>query len=120
VAVPPPPPPRERAATPVRERSKPVIDVARARDLLDTLFFTVEPRNARMVLDSAHHIYSAPGLTASDKAYAAFVVANAFFQRNDRNDRAMGCEWVRTATVTAPVLDSLRESYRKLLAQCQR
>ena len=62
---------------------------------------------------SAHDIFNAPGLVPQDKAYAAFVVANAFFQANDRR---RGCEWVRTATE----LDSLRESYRKLLDQCQR
>ena len=116
VAVPAPPP--RRAPTPPQPRSTPAINVAAARVLLDKLVDTLlvdtlEPSTARMVLDSAHHIFNAPGLAANDKAYAAFVVATAFFQMNDR---ARGCEWVRTATV----LDSLRESYRKLLDQCQR
>jgi eukaryotic-like serine/threonine-protein kinase len=103
----------QRAPTRSPNPYTPVIDVAAARALLDKLVDTLEPRTARMVLDSAHHIFSAPGLAANDKAYAAFVVANAFFQTNDR---AKGCEWVRTAAV----LDSLRESYRKLLDQCRR
>ena len=108
-----PAPPRERIPTPLRERVKPRVDVFSARVLLDKLVDTLEPRTARMVLDSAHDIFKAPGLVPQDKAYAAFVVANAFFQANDRR---RGCEWVRTATE----LDSLRESYRKLLDQCQR
>ena len=108
-----PAPPTKRAPTPVRDPSQPAVNLARARALLDQLIDTLEPRSARMVLDSAHHIFNAPGLAASDKAYAAFVVANALFQANDR---AKGCEWVRTATE----LDSLRESYRVLLDQCRR
>ena len=111
--VPAPPPRPQQAPTRLPNPYTPVIDVAAARALLDKLVDTLEPRTARMVLDSAHHIFSAPGLAANDKAYAAFVVANAFFQANDR---ARGCEWVRTAAV----LDSLRESYRKLLDQCRR
>jgi serine/threonine-protein kinase len=111
--VPAPPPRPQRAPTRLPNPYTPVIDVAAARALLDKLVDTLEPRTARMVLDSAHHIFSAPGLAANDKAYAAFVVANAFFQANDR---ARGCDWVRTAAV----LDSLRESYRKLLEQCSR
>ncbi len=113
VPAPAPPPHPQRAPTRSPNSYKPVIDVAAARALLNRLVDTLEPRTARMVLDSAHHIFSAPGLAANDKAYAAFVVANAFFQANDR---ARGCEWVRTAAV----LDSLRESYRKLLDQCRR
>jgi hypothetical protein len=66
-----------------------------------------------MVLDSATDIFNAPGLARNDKAYAAFVVGNALFQRNDRTQ---GCEWVRTATE----LDPLQDSYRKILEQCQR
>jgi hypothetical protein len=89
------------------------VDAANARLLLDKLVDTLEPRTARLVLDSARDIFNARGLASKEKAYAAFVVANALFQANDR---AKGCEWVRTATE----LDSLRESYRKLLDQCQR
>ena len=107
------PPSTEPTSTPGRARSRPTVDVANARILLDTLFDTLEPKTARLVLDSARDIFNAPGLASTDKAYAAFVVANAFFQANDRVE---GCEWVRTATE----LDSLRESYRKLLDQCQR
>lgn len=94
-------------------RTPPTVDAANARLLLDKLVDTLEPRTARLVLDSARDIFNARGLASKEKAYAAFVVANAFFQANDR---AQGCEWVRTATE----LDSLRESYRKLLDQCQR
>ncbi len=105
--APQPSPPRRR------ERPPSMVDIVGARALLDTLAFTLEPRNARMVLDSATDIYNAPGLARTDKAYAAFVVANAFFQTNNR---ANGCEWMRTATE----LDPLKDMYRKLLDQCQR
>ena len=108
-----PPRPVEPTSIPPRARPRPPVDVVNARVLLDKLVDTLEPRTARLVLDSAHDVFNAPGLARKDKAYAAFVVANAFFQANDR---AKGCEWVRTATE----LDSLRESYRKLLDQCQR
>jgi serine/threonine-protein kinase len=107
------PAPPEPISTRPPARTPPAVDAANARLLLDKLVDTLEPRTARLVLDSARDIFNARGLASKEKAYAAFVVANALFQANDR---AKGCEWVRTATE----LDSLRESYRKLLDQCQR
>lgn len=90
-----------------------MVDIASARAMLQKLVDTLEPRTARMVLDSATDIFNAPGLARNDKAYAAFIVGNALFQRNDRT---MGCEWVRKATE----LDPLRDLYRTILEQCQR
>lgn len=90
-----------------------MVDIASARAMLTQLMDTLEPRTARMVLDSATHIFNAPGLARSDKAFAAFVVGNALFQADDRTQ---GCEWVRRATV----LDPLQNSYRTILEQCQR
>jgi hypothetical protein len=65
------------------------------------------------VRDSARHIFNAPGIATTDKARAAFVLGNAFFQLNDR---PQGCRWVRTAME----LDVADSSYGKLVAQCQR
>jgi hypothetical protein len=64
-----------------------------------------------MVLDSAMHIFNAPGIASSDKAYAAFVVGNAYFQQFNRR---RGCDWVRTATVLSPT----DTTYPKILARC--
>ncbi|HVH67778.1 MAG TPA: protein kinase [Gemmatimonadales bacterium] len=114
--------PRQPAAPPSRAPVKrpapatvahPGIDVTRARDLLDDLLLSLWPRNAAMVRDSARHIYNAPGIAPNDKARAAFVLGNAFFQLNDR---AQGCRWVRTAME----LDLADSTYGKLFAQCQR
>src|SRR2546429_1443377 len=63
----------------------PRIDVTRARDVLDDLLLNkLDPRSAALVRDSAMHIFYAPGIASSDKAYAAFVVGNAYFQQFNR------------------------------------
>jgi len=86
--------------------------VTRARDLLDDLFLNqLEPRTAAMVRDSATHIFDAPGMTPTDRAYAAFVVGNAYFQLRNRQ---RGCEWVRTATELNPA----DTTYPKIMARC--
>jgi serine/threonine protein kinase len=95
--------------------TRPRIDVARARDLLDDLLDKLEPRNAAMVRDSARHIFDAPTIATRDKAYAAYVVGLARSQPPE-NDRAAGCAWIRMAMN----LDSSQARYRDLLAQCQR
>jgi len=64
-----------------------------------------------MVRDSAMKFYTAEGITQKDKAYAAFVVGNAYFQSGDR---ATGCRYVRTATT----LDPGDATYPRLLEQC--
>ena len=106
----PPPPNREVATRP--------IDVSRARIALDYLLFErLDSTTASMVRDSARRFYDAPGISATDKAYAAFVLGNAFFslKRDSIKDRANGCEWVRTAVD----LDTANTSYRRVRAQCQ-
>ena len=113
-------PPRPAAnplrSGPARERSvttpKPTIDLTRARDLLDDLLLSLQPRNAALVRDSARHIFNAPGITTTDRAHAAFVLGNALFQLEDR---ARGCEWVQTAMG----LDPADSSYGKVAAQCR-
>src|SRR5438128_424589 len=107
--VPPRRGPVERSRAPA---TGPRIDVTRARDVLDDLLLNkLDPRSAAMVRDSAMHIFYAPGIASSDKAYAAFVVGNAYFQQFNRR---RGCEWVRTATVLSPT----DTTYPKILARC--
>jgi len=107
--VPPRRGPVERSRAPATPRR---IDVTRARDVLDDLLLNkLDPRSAAMVLDSAMHIFNAPGIASSDKAYAAFVVGNAYFQQFNRR---RGCDWVHTATVLSPT----DTTYPKILARC--
>ncbi|HKW09448.1 MAG TPA: serine/threonine-protein kinase [Gemmatimonadaceae bacterium] len=103
---PPAPPP---AAPPAASVS---LNLAQARDALDDLFLEkLDSTNARMVRDSAMKFYTAAGITQKDKAYAAFVVGNAYFQSGDR---ATGCRYVGAATR----LDPGDATYSRLLEQC--
>src|SRR3989441_2646162 len=99
----------KRARAPV---TGPRIDVARAQELLDTLYLNrLVPKTARWVGDSALHIFNAPGIKTSDKAYAALVYGIALVQMNDREQ---GCEWVRKARDLNPT----DTTYAKILARC--
>ena len=110
------PPRRDPVTRPRAPATRPRIDGARARDLLDTLLLSrLQPRTAAMVRDSAQHIFNAPDITDKDKAYAAFVVGNAYFQP-PLQDRQRGCAWVKTATE----LDPVNSTYARILAQCER
>src|SRR5947207_4374654 len=106
-------PPRSDPIKPPRApATRPRIDVARARDLLDDLLIKLTPLNAAMVRDSATHIFYAPGIASTDKAHAAFVLGNAVLQQFNR---LRGCEWLETAVR----LDSANPSYRDLAKQCR-
>ncbi len=101
--------PASRSRAPV---TGPRIDVARAQELLDTLYLNrLVPKTARWVGDSALHIFNAPGIKTSDKAYAALVYGIALVQMNDRE---RGCEWVREARDLNPT----DTTYAKILARC--
>jgi serine/threonine-protein kinase len=91
------------------------IDVGRARELLDTLAFSLHPANSVMVHDSALHIFDAPGISQKNKAQAAFVVGVSLLQP-PFEDRRQGCAWVRTSTE----LDPTNTSYARILAECGR
>jgi serine/threonine-protein kinase len=106
------PPRRDPVTRPRAPTTRPGIDVARARDLLDDLLIKLNPLNAAMVRDSATHIFYAPGIGSTDKAHAAFVLGNAFLQQFNR---PQGCEWLETAVR----LDSANPSYRDLARQCR-
>jgi len=104
-------PRRGPAKAPRPTPARPRIDVARAKDLLDDLLEKVNPPNAAMVRDSATHMFYAPGIAPRDKAYAAFVIGNAYFQQFNRDK---GCQWVRTATELNPA----DTNYPQILARC--
>src|SRR5437762_1462151 len=106
------PPRRDPIKPPRAPATRPRIDVARARDLLDDLLIKLNPLNAAMVRDSATHIFYAPGIGSTDKAHAAFVLGNAFLQQFNR---PRGCEWLETAVR----LDSANPTYRDLAGQCR-
>ncbi len=106
------PPRRDPIKPPRAPATRPRIDVAQARDLLDDLLIKLNPLNAAMVRDSATHIFYAPGIGSTDKAHAAFVLGNAFLQQFNR---PRGCEWLETAVR----LDSANPSYRDLARQCR-
>src|SRR5258705_11622197 len=81
------------------------IDLTKAHDALDNLFLEqLSKATAAMVRDSALRFYGAPGISTADKAYAAFVVGQAYFRltADTLKNRASGCEWIRTAVDLAP------------------
>jgi len=94
------------------------LDVSKANDALDNLFLEkLTKATAAMVRDSALRFYQAPGISTKDKAYAAFVVGQAYFRLTDDTlkNRASGCQWIRTAVDLAP--DD--NTYLGVRAQCQ-
>ena len=107
------PPPAAPPTVPTARPQAPVrVNVAGARDALDDLFLEkLDATTAPMVRDSALKFYTAAGIGQKDKAYAAFVVGQAYFQLNDRTT---GCRYVRTATELEPG----DGTYAKLLEQC--
>lgn len=111
------PPRRDPVRRPRPPATRPHIDVARAKDLLDDLFLKLRPENQAMVRDSAQHIFDTPGIAPEDQAYAAAVIGMARSQPPE-NDRAAGCAWVRRALDLDK--SQARYPYRELLAQCQR
>jgi eukaryotic-like serine/threonine-protein kinase len=88
------------------------IDPGQAFDAIDDMMMKkLTPASARWIRDSAMKFYDAPSVTKADKAYAAFLVANAYW---NMNQRAEGCNWVRTAIN----LDPASTAYSGALAQC--
>jgi hypothetical protein len=86
--------------------------VARAKDALDDLFLEkLDSVRATMVRDSALKFFNAVGISVKDKAYAAFVVGQAYFTLGEHST---GCRYIRTATSLAPG----DHTYSALLGQC--
>ena len=94
-------PPASPLAPPLAPPTAPrLINVAQARDALDDLFIEkLDSTTAAMVRDSALKFYTARGISEKDKAYAAFVVGQAYF---NLKDRATGCGYIRTASGLDP------------------
>jgi eukaryotic-like serine/threonine-protein kinase len=85
---------------PVAPPTRTPVNVAQARDALDELFIErLDSTTAAMVRDSALKFYTARGISEKDKAYAAFVVGQAYF---NLKDRPTGCGYIRTANGLDP------------------
>jgi len=89
------------------------VDVSNAFQLLDDMMLNkLTPATAPWVRDSAMKFYNASAISRKDRAYAAFVIGNAWWQLNDR---PKGCQWVRTAIQ----LDPSSPAYAGVVGQCQ-
>ena len=75
------------------------LNVALADSLLNEMLDGINKTNASQFRDSATRFYNASGITAKDKALAAFVIANADWTNGDRS---AGCRWVRNAQNVDP------------------
>jgi len=101
------------AAPPPAPRAQSRINVLMARNALDDLFLVkLDSNTAGMVRDSALRFYTAPRMSVKDKAYAAFVVGQAYF---NLKDRPTGCRYIRTANQ----LDPADNTYSGLIGQCR-
>jgi serine/threonine-protein kinase len=90
-----------------------VVDVSHAYQSLDDMMMTqLSPTTATWVRDSAMKFYNAPAISQKDKAYAAFLIGNAWW---NLQDRPQGCRWVRTAIQ----LDPSSTTYTGVVSQCQ-
>ncbi len=104
---------RDSAKPTLLTNRTPTIDVSRAFDLLDDMMLNrLNAGTAPWIRDSALKFFNAPGIGQKDKAYAAFVAANALF---NMNDKIRGCGLVQTAID----LDPTSTVYPALRAQCQ-
>jgi hypothetical protein len=74
----------------------PRVNVALAHDALNALFDQLDGKtlSPRVVRDSALAFYDAPGITSTDKAFAAWVIGNAYAELQDK---PAGCRWAKTA-----------------------
>ena len=82
-----------------RPPARAAVNPARAAALLDDLFDAVTDTlrtdgTLRMARDSASHIFEAAGVGADERAFAAYVVANAFAALDDRRS---ACRWAEQA-----------------------
>ncbi|HEV8398765.1 MAG TPA: serine/threonine-protein kinase [Gemmatimonadales bacterium] len=90
----------------------PVVNAARAAEALDSLNEIVDAR-PQFARDSAMVLYNAATVTATDKAMAAFVIANTWWKQGDR---PQGCQWI----TRAKTLDPATPTYTTIAqGQCQ-
>jgi len=98
---------------PTGPRTATPVDPAKAQDALDDLFLVkLGPATARMVLDSARRFYDAPTVSSENRAYAAFVIGNAY---SNLSDRRRFCDWVDSARTQNPG----KAAYQTAYQQCQ-
>jgi hypothetical protein len=74
------------------------VDPAKASDALDALTELVD-REPAVARDSATVLYEAEAVAKTDKAMAAFVIANAYWKLGNR---PQGCTWIRRAQTLDP------------------
>jgi serine/threonine-protein kinase len=101
-------PPTAPPAAPPAASSR--INVAGAGAALNELLDLIDSLPSKMVRDSASAFYNAPGVSTRDKAMAAFVIGNTYFQLKDR---AQGCAWVQRAAS----IDSSRSAYSQFVRE---
>jgi len=98
---------------PTATRTATPVDPAKAQDALDDLFLVkLGPTTARMVLDSARRFYDAAAVSVENRAYAAFVIGNAY---SNLSDRRRFCDWVDSARTRNPG----KAAYQTAYQQCQ-
>jgi hypothetical protein len=97
----------------------PSVDVAQADDRLMELYEAVVDSLAiagtfRMARDSSQRFFDAPGIRTTDKAFAAYVIANAYAELDDKRS---GCRWAQQAKQ----IESSNQAYQVLERDlCQR
>jgi len=104
--------PGTRRGTDPPPRGGPVVKAARAAEALDSLNEIVDTR-PQFARDSAMVLYNAATVTATDKAMAAFVIANTFWKQGERSQ---GCQWITRAKTLDPATPTYTTLARE---QCQ-
>jgi serine/threonine-protein kinase len=89
----------------------PRVDPGRAADALDLLQDEID-RDPIRARDSALVFYNAAAVSNTDKAMAAFVIANTYWKQGDR---PTGCGWIARARN----LDPATATYATVAGQCQ-
>jgi serine/threonine-protein kinase len=74
-------------------------NLARAEDALNDLMDSLDVYPNKMIRDSATALFNARGISARNRAMAAFVIGNTYFQVQNRTT---GCDWVRRASTIDP------------------
>jgi serine/threonine-protein kinase len=82
-----------------RDSTSQRFNLAGAGAALDELMDSIDVFANKMIRDSATALFSARGIGTRDKAMAAFVIGNTYFQMQNRTT---GCDWVRRAATIDP------------------
>jgi eukaryotic-like serine/threonine-protein kinase len=102
-----------RATTPRTIPRRPAIPAAQVEARLNDWFDRIDALDGVTLRDSATAAFNTPGVSAKNRALAAYLVANAYAKLEAR---AQGCEWARRAAS----LDGAVRSYPVLVQSlCQ-